>query len=111
MRTTLGVTGLWPRFAGRLFSVTEVPRGKPFPDVFLLAATRFGVPPSACVVVEDTPTGVRAGVAAGMTVVGYAALTPAHRLLTAGAHVTFTHMHELPALLHGEPSHEAWHRT
>jgi HAD superfamily hydrolase (TIGR01509 family) len=70
MRMTLSITGLWPRFAGRLFSVTEVPRGKPFPDVFLLAAARFGVHPSACVVVEDTPIGVSAGGAAGMTVFG-----------------------------------------
>ena len=77
MRTTLGITGLWPRFEGRLFSVTEVPRGKPFPDVFLFAASRLGVNPSACAVVEDTPVGVTAGVAAGMTVFGYAAPTGA----------------------------------
>ena len=111
MRTTLGITGLCPRFEGRLFSVTEVPRGKPFPDVFLLAASRLGANPSACAVVEDTPVGVKAGVAAGMRVFGYAALTPAHRLLEAGAHVTFEHMRELPGLLDGEdaapmkPSH------
>lgn len=111
MRTTLGITGLWPRFEGRLCSVTEVPHGKPFPDVFLFAATRFGVNPSACVVVEDTPIGVMAGVAAGMTVFGYAALTPAHRLLKAGAHATFQHMHALPALLHGTSSHEMWSST
>jgi beta-phosphoglucomutase-like phosphatase (HAD superfamily) len=81
-----------------------VPRGKPFLDVFLFAASRLGVNPSACAVVEDTPVGVTAGVAAGMTVFGYAALTPAHRLLDAGAQVTFNHMRELPALLHGEPA-------
>jgi len=102
MRTTLGITGLWPRFEGRLFSVTEVARGKPHPDVFLLAAERLGVNPSACVVVEDTPVGVTAGVAAGMTVFGYAALTPAHRLLDAGTQVTFNHMRELPTLLHSK---------
>jgi len=90
MRITLGITGLWPRFEGRLFSVTEVPRGKPFPN------------PSACAVVEDAPVGVKAGVAAGMRVFGYAALTPAHRLLEAGAQVTFEHMRELPGLLDGE---------
>ena len=102
MRITLGITGLWPRFEGRLFSVTEVPRGKPFPDVFLLAASRLGANPSACAVVEDAPVGVKAGVAAGMRVFGYAALTPAHRLLEAGAQVTFEHMRELPGLLDGE---------
>jgi HAD superfamily hydrolase (TIGR01509 family) len=99
MRTTLSITGLWSRFDGRLFSVTDVQRGKPFPDLFPFAAARFGVSPSSCVVVEDTPVGVTAGVAAGMTVFGYAAFTPAHRLLKAGAHATFKHMRELPTLL------------
>jgi len=104
MRTTLGITGLLPRFEGRLFSVTEVARGKPFPDVFLLAAGRLGVDPAACAVVEDTPIGVSAGVAAGMRVFGYAASTPAQRLTKAGAHVIFDHMRQLPALLE-----IAWH--
>lgn len=99
MRMTLGLTGLWPRFAGRLFSVTEVERPKPAPDVFLYAAERCGVRPSACVVVEDSPTGVIAGVAAGMTVLGYAGSTPAHRLRAAGAHRVFDRMAELPRLV------------
>ena len=38
MQTTLGITGLLPYFVGKLFSVTEVARGKPYPDVFLYAA-------------------------------------------------------------------------
>ena len=99
MRTTLGITGLWPRFEGKIFSVTEVGNPKPAPDVFLYAASRFGISPEKCAVIEDTPTGVSAGVAAGMTVFGYAALTPAHRLQSAGAHHIFTHMSELPRLL------------
>ncbi len=44
----------------------EVERGKPAPDIFLLAATRLGVEPRACLVLEDSPAGVTAGVAAGM---------------------------------------------
>src|SRR5262249_27957089 len=80
MRTTLGITGLLPRFDGRLFSVTEVPRGKPFPDVFLHAALTMGAAPERTAVVEDTPVGAQAGRAAGMTVFGYAARTPAERL-------------------------------
>ncbi len=104
MRTTLGITGLWPRFEGRLFSVTEVPRGKPFPDVFLLAAERFGVAPAACVVIEDTPVGVTAGVAAGMRVFGYSASTPQLRLADAGAHVIFDDMRKLPLLLDASPA-------
>jgi HAD superfamily hydrolase (TIGR01509 family) len=99
MRVTLGTTGLLARFENRIFSVTEVARSKPFPDVFLHAAGTFGVPASACAVIEDTPTGVAAGVAAGMRVFGYCGLTPRRRLLEAGAHVTFDSMRELPALL------------
>lgn len=99
MRTTLGITGLLSRFANRLYSVTDVTHGKPAPDVFLYAATECGVKPSACAVVEDTPTGVEAGVAAGMTVFGYTGLIPAGRLRMAGAHYTFGHMQELNELL------------
>src|ERR1041385_4349880 len=60
MRITLGLTGLLPRFEGKLFSVTEVKNPKPAPDVFLYAAGKCGATPGACVVVEDTPTGVLA---------------------------------------------------
>lgn len=103
MRTTLGITKLLPRFEGRLYSATEVTKGKPFPDLFLYAAKKQGVRPSSCIVIEDTPTGVTAGVAAGMTVYGYAALTPAYRLLDAGAHGTFTDMSLLSDLIEHGP--------
>ena len=99
MQTTLGITGLLPRFQGRIFSATEVARGKPFPDVFLYAAAKSGVAASECAVIEDTPTGVTAGVAAGMTVYGYCALTPRQRLIEVGAHHTFDNMRDLPHLL------------
>jgi HAD superfamily hydrolase (TIGR01509 family) len=103
MRTTLGITGLLPRFQGKLFSVTEVARGKPFPDVFLYAAAKSGAAASACAVIEDSPTGVAAGVAAGMTVYGYCALMPQHRLQEAGAHHTFESMSKLLPLLSEAP--------
>jgi len=99
MQTTLGITGLLPKFKDKLFSVSEVARGKPFPDVFLHAAAKSAVAPADCVVIEDTSTGVSAGVAAGMTVYGYCAHTPAHRLIAAGAHGTFERMSDLPELL------------
>jgi HAD superfamily hydrolase (TIGR01509 family) len=99
MRTTLGLTGLLERFEGRLFSVTQVSRGKPAPDVFLFAAAQMGVEPERVAVIEDTPTGVAAGKAAGMLVFGYAGRTPAARLREAGAAVVFTSMHDLPSLL------------
>lgn len=111
MRTTLGITGLLPHFDNKLFSVTEVANSKPAPDVFLLAAGKFGASPSKCYVVEDTPTGVKAGVAAGMTVFGYCALTPAHRLIEAGAHYTIGEMVKLPRLwFHGaDPAGAKFH--
>ncbi len=48
----------------------EVANGKPAPDMFLLAAERLGVPPDECVVIEDSPPGVQAGLAAGMVTIG-----------------------------------------
>jgi HAD superfamily hydrolase (TIGR01509 family) len=96
MRFTLGHTGLWDRFEGRIFSATEVEHGKPAPDLFLHAAASMGWKPGETAVVEDSPAGVEAALAAGMTAFGYAGTTPASRL--AGARV-FTDMAELPALL------------
>jgi HAD superfamily hydrolase (TIGR01509 family) len=99
MRTTLGITGLLPRFEGKLFSVTQVANGKPAPDVYLFAAAQCGADPATCVVVEDTPPGVQAGSAAGMTVIGFCAHTPEEMLLRAGAHHTLEDMRALPDLL------------
>ena len=72
MRLSLGLTGLLGRFNGQLFSATQVPRGKPAPDLFLFAARAMDVEPARCVVVEDSLAGVEAAIAAGMTVYGYA---------------------------------------
>jgi HAD superfamily hydrolase (TIGR01509 family) len=99
MRITLGATKLMPFFEGRLFSATEVPHGKPAPDVFLYAAARMGADPKRTAVVEDSVNGVLAGCAAGMTVLGFAGLTSAEKLGRAGATRVFTQMDELPALL------------
>jgi beta-phosphoglucomutase-like phosphatase (HAD superfamily) len=95
----LGATGLLPRFEGKLFSSRDVARPKPAPDVYLHAARHCQVAPGDCVVVEDTPTGIVAGVAAGMTVLGYTALTPADRMRAAGAHHLFDRMTDLPELV------------
>jgi HAD superfamily hydrolase (TIGR01509 family) len=99
MRYTLGLTKLYDRFDGRIFSATEVSHGKPAPDLFLYAAERMGVSPADCVVVEDSAMGVTAARAAGMRVLAYGAgVTPAHKLL--GPQTTvFMDMCELPALL------------
>jgi HAD superfamily hydrolase (TIGR01509 family) len=102
MRLTLGLTGLWERFEGRIFSTTEVAEGKPAPDLFLHAAARMGIEPDRCVVVEDSRSGVEAARAAGMRALGYAGgLTPRAWLEGPGT-VVFTDMGELPGL--GEPS-------
>lgn len=99
MRTTLGRTGLLARLAGRLTSSLETARGKPFPDVFLLAAERMGVAPARCVVIEDSPLGIEAATAAGMRAIGLAGLMPADRLQAAGAWRVVTHLDAVPGLL------------
>ncbi|WP_405839463.1 HAD family hydrolase [Streptomyces platensis] len=106
IRVALTTTGLWERFAGadggvgeRIFSSQDVGRGKPAPDLFLHAAQKMGVAPERCAVVEDSPLGVRAAVAAGMDVYGFTAMTSAEKLTEAGATALFAHMAELPALL------------
>lgn len=82
---------------GRIFSAEDVGQGKPAPDLFLHAAARMGVAPARCAVVEDSPLGVRAAVAAGMDVYGFTAMTPAERLGDVTG--TFARMRELPGLL------------
>jgi HAD superfamily hydrolase (TIGR01509 family) len=94
---SLTVTGLIDYFDGRIFSAEEVDHGKPAPDLFLHAASNMGVPTSRCVVIEDSPNGVAAARAAGMTVLAYAGLTPVERL--GGADATFATMDALLPLL------------
>lgn len=99
----LAKVGLAPYFEGRVFSGHEMPRSKPAPDVYLAAAQALAVDPLRCVVVEDTLTGVRAGVAAGAAVLAYVpAGAPAEQgaaLLQAGARRLFASMAELPGLV------------
>jgi len=95
--------GLMPFFEGRVFSGHELPRSKPAPDVYLAAAAALRVDPARCVVVEDTVTGVTAGVAAGATVFGYSPPEAGHdapqALAAAGAARIFTNLHHLPQLV------------
>jgi HAD superfamily hydrolase (TIGR01509 family) len=99
IRVALTTTGLFARFDGRIFSAQDVTRGKPAPDLFLHAARRLGADPARCAVVEDSPAGVEAANAAGMTAFGYAGVTPAAQLRHAAC--IFASMAELPALLAG----------
>ena len=99
MARTLGTTGLFDRFDGRIFSATEVERGKPAPDLFLFAAAEMGVAPTSCAVIEDSRAGVEAARAAGMSAFGYCGgLTPAEWLAGPGT-VVFDDMAQLPGLL------------
>ncbi len=92
LRGSLERFGLARHFGDRLFSAAEhVERGKPFPDIYLHAASKLGIRPAEILVLEDTPTGVKSARAAGMTVVGLCAglhCGPGHGewLLSAGAH-------------------------
>jgi len=101
IRYTLGLTGLYDRFAGRIFSVDDVRRGKPAPDLFLHAAGRMGAAPERCVVVEDSPYGVQAARAAGMRAFGYAGGLIPRRALEGPNTVLFDDMRDLPRLLAG----------
>lgn len=105
IRRSLEITGLLSKLDPHLFSSSMVERGKPFPDLFLFAARTLGHAPERCVVIEDSPVGVQAAVAAGMTPLGFAGGRHANsdrwvqRLRTAGAATVFQDMHELPDLL------------
>jgi HAD superfamily hydrolase (TIGR01509 family) len=95
--------GLMPYFAGRIFSGHDLPRSKPAPDVYLVAARAVNVAPHRCLVIEDTVTGVTSGVAAGATVWGYSPPEAGHdapeALRKAGASAIFTRMADLPGLV------------
>lgn len=108
---TLRVAGLADRFGDRVFSADQVRRGKPAPDLFLLAADRLGIPPEACAVMEDSPHGIVGARAAGMRAVGFTGGTHlagmqddhAQRLTQAGAAVVLRDLAGMAdALLDGQ---------
>jgi HAD superfamily hydrolase (TIGR01509 family) len=104
LKHALSLVGLYDRFHPHIFSATEVPRGKPAPDLFLYAAERMGVMPERCVVIEDSLPGVTAAVAAGMRVIGFVGAShcrpgDAARLSAQGAIAVIDDMAQLlPAL-------------
>lgn len=100
IRVSLESTGLIRFFEPNLFSASDVRNGKPAPDLLLHAAGKMGVEPGACIVVEDSPVGVTAGVAAGMTVIGFAGAShagndTADQLRAAGARDVITDLRTL----------------
>jgi HAD superfamily hydrolase (TIGR01509 family) len=99
IRRSLELVGLADRFEGRVFSASDVARGKPAPDLFFHAAATMGVAPARCAVVEDSVPGVEAGCAAGMSVFAFGGgVTDPAALARPGVTVVES-MHELIALL------------
>ena len=98
IKLALRVTNLLPRFEGRIFSSYEIGSWKPAPDLFLYAAKNMGVQARSCTVVEDSVLGVRAGIAAGMRVLGYIDQSETRLIKAFGVHV-FHSMYQLPCLL------------
>jgi HAD superfamily hydrolase (TIGR01509 family) len=104
LKVTLGVSGLARAFEPHIFSATMVGRGKPAPDLFLLAATRMGARPQDCIVIEDSVAGITAARAAGMRPFGFIGgghASPAlgAMLREAGAALVFDTMTDLPGML------------
>ncbi|MDQ7975792.1 HAD-IA family hydrolase [Paraburkholderia sp. SARCC-3016] len=104
VEAALARTGLAKFFGGRLFCADAVERPKPAPDVYLAAARGLDVTPDACLVVEDSVTGVTAATAAGMTVIGFVGGGHANdaqigALRAAGAQHIFDDMRQLPELV------------
>lgn len=101
MEITLGGKGLLPRFKAVL-SGQALGKPKPAPDLYLAAAAACGAAPADCVVIEDSPTGARAAIAAGIPCLGFAPhgreTVPAQGLIALGVPL-FAHMSELPELL------------
>ncbi len=98
MAVTLPKTGLYERLKGRIYSREDVQNPKPAPDVYLKAAKDAGIAPERCVVIEDSASGAKAGVAAGMFIFGYHEETPKERLEPI-CNAIFDDMAHLPALL------------
>ena len=98
LELVLRETGLAGYFAATVTGF-DVQRGKPAPDVFLLAAARAGLQPVDCVVVEDAPVGIQAAVAGGMQAIGYAGTHAAERLTEAGAARVVSRLTEITAAL------------
>ena len=98
MEITLTRCGLADRLRGRVYSRQDVANPKPAPDVYLKAAKDAGIAPAQCVVIEDSPNGARAGIAAGMVTFGFAAETDPSRLQPI-CDLVFNDMADLPGLL------------
>jgi HAD superfamily hydrolase (TIGR01509 family) len=98
LRAKLGRLGIGGLFGERVFSFEDVAAPKPAPDIYLAAAAACGAAPGACVVVEDSLLGCRAGITAGCRVLGLARETEPSVLAAVGAE-PFARMEDLPRML------------
>ncbi|WP_027143560.1 HAD family phosphatase [Mesorhizobium sp. WSM3626] len=103
---SLAITGLARFFGDAIYSSSMVKNGKPAPDIFLFAAAKMGANPADCIVIEDSPFGIQAAVAAGMTAIGYIGGGHTYaehgaRLTAAGADFICADWHEVSRQLSG----------
>lgn len=107
IRLSLGVTGLLEMLEPHIYSASMVERGKPAPDLFLLAARDMGVRPADCIVIEDSPAGIDAARNAGMRVFAFTGGSHAANaalvaeLAKRKPDITFSDMTLLPELVAG----------
>ena len=98
MQITLGPPGLWDRFQGRVFSAHTLGVAKPDPEIIHIALRQFGVSPNRAVFIDDSPSGCKAGMAAGVRTIGFAEHNDADRLVGVCDHLTHS-MAEVRELL------------
>jgi HAD superfamily hydrolase (TIGR01509 family) len=104
IRVSLETTGLMRFFEPHLFSASDVAHGKPAPGLFLHVAARMNLAPTDCIVVEDSPAGVTAATAAGMTSIGFvggshSGASLGEQLMVAGARTITADLRQLKATI------------
>jgi HAD superfamily hydrolase (TIGR01509 family) len=87
VKLSLAVAGFGETFGDHLYVTSMVARPKPAPDIYLFAAERLDAAPADCIVIEDSPAGAAAALAAGFQAIGYAPAETFDAMSASGAHV------------------------
>jgi HAD superfamily hydrolase (TIGR01509 family) len=98
VKLSLSVAGFGESFGEHVYVTSMVARPKPAPDIYLFAAEKLGTTPSGCIVIEDSPAGAAAAIAAGFQAIGYAPAETFDAMKASGAHVIRS-MAELPGAI------------